>query len=163
MEKDMRNTEPVEAETSTGDAADTAATAPETETSNSAAEPAPAKKVTSRVAEKPKKDIPVGDMVAKTRTAIARVIWIVCVIAALSLAIGALLIVLDANEGNSLVDFVLNLADAADLGIFGREAGEGIKSFTGQDAETKNVLVNWGIGALVWLIVGRIVERIVRP
>jgi hypothetical protein len=28
---------------------------------------------------------------------------------------------------------------------------------------TKNALVNWGLAAVVWLIIGRIVERIIRP
>lgn len=113
-------------------------------------------------AEKPAKQKKEGPgMIARVRTIVARVIWIICVIAALSLAIGALLIVLDANKDNALVNFILNLADTADLGIFDKD--EGIKTFTGKDAVTKNVLVNWGIGALAWLIVGRIVERLVRP
>ncbi len=49
----------------------------------------------------------------------------------------------------------------ADLGLFDRD--NGIKTFTGENAETKNALVNWGLGALAWLIVGRVVERVVRP
>ena len=38
-----------------------------------------------------------------------------------------------------------------------------IKEFTGENAETKNALFNWGLGAVVWLVVGRILERVIRP
>ena len=30
-------------------------------------------------------------------------------------------------------------------------------------ALTKNACVNWGLAAVVWLIAGKIVERVVRP
>jgi len=100
-------------------------------------------------------------MIAKARTYVARLIWIVCVLAALVLAVGALLIALGANQDNGLVRGVLNLADTADLNLFSRT--NGIKEFGPPDAATKNALFNWGIGALVWLVVGRIVAGIVRP
>lgn len=103
----------------------------------------------------------VGSGVAAVRTNIARLVWLVCLLAALVLAVGALLVTLKANQSNGLVKAVLNLADTADLGIFGRH--NGIKHFTGQDAATKNALFNWGIGALVWLVVGRVLDRIIRP
>ena len=74
---------------------------------------------------------------------------------------GALLIALKANQDNTLVAFILDLADIADLGLFSRE--NGIKQFSGEDAEIKNALFNWGIGALAWLIVGRIVAGVIRP
>ncbi|TQL67539.1 hypothetical protein FB381_1417 [Nocardioides albertanoniae] len=102
-----------------------------------------------------------GDAVKTVRSYASRVIWVIALLAALALAIGALMIALKANQGNSLVDFVLNLADTADLGLFSRE--NGIKQFGGEDAEIKNALFNWGLGALAWLIVGRIVAGIVRP
>ncbi len=95
------------------------------------------------------------------RTRIAQVVWLVCVVAALFLALGALCVALDFNQDNALVQFVLDGADAVDLGVFSRE--DGIKQFTGSNAETKNALFNWGIGAIVWLIVGRILERVIRP
>lgn len=103
-----------------------------------------------------------GPAVVKTvRSYASRVVWVIALIAALALAIGALLIALNANQDNSLVDFVLNAADIADLGLFSRE--NGIKQFGGEDAEIKNALFNWGIGALAWLIVGRIVAGFIRP
>ncbi len=95
------------------------------------------------------------------RTRIAQVLWLLCVVAALFLAVGALCIALDFNQKNALVEFAINGADAVDLGVFSRE--DGIKEFGGDNAETKNALFNWGLGAIAWLVVGRIVERIVRP
>ena len=99
--------------------------------------------------------------VAKIRTVLAQVIWLLFVVAALFLAVGALLIALEANQDNNLVQFVLDGADAVDLGVFSID--NGIMKFTGENAETKNALFNWGIGAVVWLVVGRILDRLVRP
>jgi len=99
--------------------------------------------------------------IARTRTVLAQMIWLLFVAAALFLAVGALLVALDANEDNGLVQFVLDGADAVDLGVF--SVDNGIMKFTGENAETKNALFNWGAGAVVWLVVGRILERVVRP
>jgi hypothetical protein len=101
------------------------------------------------------------DVVATVRARVAQLIWLVCVVCALLLALGALLIALDANGDNDLVAFVLDAADAVDLGVFSRE--DGIKQFRGQDADVKNALFNWGLGAIAWLVVGRILDRLVRP
>lgn len=98
---------------------------------------------------------------ARTRVLVAQVLWTVCVVFALVLAAGALCIALDANRDNGLVRFVLDFAGGVDLGVFSRD--NGIKDFGGDNAETKNALFNWGLGAIVWLVVGRIVERVVRP
>nr|WP_221634637.1 hypothetical protein [Nocardioides luti] len=95
------------------------------------------------------------------RTRVAQVVWLVFVVAALFLAVGALLIALDANRDNGLVKFILDGANTVDLGIFSRN--NGIKDFTGNNADVKNALFNWGIGAIVWLVVGRVLERIIRP
>jgi len=97
----------------------------------------------------------------RVRTLLAQVIWAVCSIAALFLALGALFIAFKANTDNALVKFVLDVADRLDLGVFDRN--DGVKQWTGENAETKNALFNWGLGALVWLIGGRILDRLVRP
>ena len=102
-----------------------------------------------------------GAGIARARTIIAQVIWLLCVVAALFLAIGALLVALDANVDNNLVSFVLDGADAVDLGVF--SVDNGIMKFTGENAETKNALFNWGLGAVVWLVVGKILDRVIRP
>ncbi len=97
------------------------------------------------------------------RLRVAQVVWLVCVLAALCLAVGALLIALEdsVNRSNDLVKFVLDAADWIDLGVFDRD--NGVLDFDGKNAETKNALCNWGIAAVVWLIAGRIVDRIIRP
>jgi hypothetical protein len=97
------------------------------------------------------------------RLRVAQVVWLVCVLAALCLAVGALLIALEdsVNRGNDLVKFMLDAADQIDLGVFDRD--NGVLDFDGENAETKNALCNWGIAAVVWLIAGRIVDRIIRP
>lgn len=95
------------------------------------------------------------------RTRLAGLLWTVCVLLALVLAIGALLVAIEANEDNALVDLVLSTADGVDLGVFSRE--NGVREFTGTNAETKNALFNWGLGAVVYLVLGRLLERLVRP
>ncbi|WP_210440483.1 hypothetical protein [Nocardioides xinjiangensis] len=100
-------------------------------------------------------------MATTIRTRLAQVVWLVCALAALVLALGALLIALDANESNDLVDVVLRAADFADLDVFSRS--DGIKDFRGEGARVKNALFNWGLGAVAWLVVGRILDRVIKP
>ena len=95
------------------------------------------------------------------RARLAQVIWLAAVVCALLLAVGALLIALDANQDNALVKLVLDVADAVDLNVFSRD--NGIFTFDGSDAATKSALANWGLGAVAYLVVGRILERVVRP
>src|SRR4051812_49072438 len=97
----------------------------------------------------------------RVRSVLAQVVWLLFLLAALFLAVGALLIAVDANTDNNLVQFVLNGAERVDLGIFSKE--NGIKEFSGSNAETKNALFNWGLGAVAWLVVGRLLERLIRP
>jgi len=100
-------------------------------------------------------------MLGTVRTRVAQVVWLVFCLCALLLAVGALLVALDANEGNPLVELVVRGAGAVDLGVFSRD--NGIFDFRGGNAEVKNALVNWGIGAVAYLVVGRILDRLVRP
>jgi hypothetical protein len=74
------------------------------------------------------------------------------------LLLGVALIVADANTRNALVEWVLKAADVLDLGVFGRDTG--VKQFTGEGAVVKNAVVNWGLAAIAWLVVGRIVRRL---
>jgi ABC-type glucose/galactose transport system permease subunit len=95
------------------------------------------------------------------RVRIAQVVWALFALAALFLAVGALLIAVNANRDNALVRFVLDAANTLDLGIFSRS--NGIKHFGGANAEVKNALLNWGLAAIAWLVLGRILERMIRP
>lgn len=99
--------------------------------------------------------------VATIRTYVARLVWLVCVLAALALAVGALLIAVKANGENDLVKGILNLADVADVGLF--DLTNPIKTFEGSDALIKTALLNYGLGALAWLVVGRILTWAIRP
>jgi hypothetical protein len=97
------------------------------------------------------------------RSRVAQVVWILCALAALVLAVGALCIALKANPDNGLVKFCVDTADKLDLGVFSRI--DGVAHWKGHthSALTKNALVNWGLAAVVWLVAGRVVERIIRP
>jgi hypothetical protein len=111
-----------------------------------------------------RKAVPVGATVNKVRSLAAQAIWIVCVLAALVLAVAALCIALKANADNGLVKFFIDTADKLDFGVFSR-GKDGVAHFKGHThaADTKNALINWGLAAVVWLVGGRIVERVVRP
>ncbi|WP_193612651.1 hypothetical protein [Nocardioides lijunqiniae] len=95
------------------------------------------------------------------RLTVARVLWALFVLAASVLAVAALLIAVDAERSNPLVELVLDLADGVDLGVF--DLDNPIKRFTGENGETTTALFNYGIGAVVYLVVGRVVDRLVRP
>jgi hypothetical protein len=96
------------------------------------------------------------------RTLVGQVVWIAAVVCALFLAVGALCIALDANRDNPLVSFVLEGAETVSLGVFSVR-GDGVFDFVGANSQIKNALVNYGLGALLYLVVGRIVERVLRP
>ena len=102
-----------------------------------------------------------GVDVAKIRTMIARIVWTLFVLFALVLALAALLIALKANPDNSLVEFIKEAAAGVDLGVF--DLDNPIKAFDGSNAETKTALFNYGLGAIAYLIVGRILDRLIRP
>lgn len=104
------------------------------------------------------------DAVNRVRTRVAQVVWIVCVVCALILALGALCVALKANPTNNAVRFILDTAKKLDFGIFER-GKNGVYHAAGAThaARTKNAIVNWGLAALVWLVGGQIVSRIIKP
>ncbi len=100
------------------------------------------------------------------RSRIASVVWLIAVLAAIVLAVGALLYALDANMKNDIVNGVIHLANTID-GPFWRifefyqdKKGPGGKEL--HDA-TKEHLVNWGLAAVAYLVAGRILDRVIRP
>ena len=99
---------------------------------------------------------------AAVRTTIARVVRIVFTVLAAILAVGAVLVVLrdSVNEQNAIVKFVTDVADAVS-GPFSRD--DGIFSFSGKNATAKNALVNWGIAAIVYLVLGRVLAGVIAP
>jgi len=97
----------------------------------------------------------------RIRTIAARVVWGVFLVFGLILAAAALLKALEANGENSAVSFIFDFADAIDLGIFDLE--NPIRRFDGENHETKEALLSYGLGAVGYLIVGRILERLIQP
>jgi hypothetical protein len=97
------------------------------------------------------------------RARIAQGVWIVCALAALVLAAGALCIALKANGDNGLVKFCIDTADKLDFGAFSRVDGVAHWKGHSHSALTKDAVVNWGLAAVIWLIIGRVVERVIRP
>ena len=91
----------------------------------------------------------------------AQLVWLVCVVCALFLAVGALTYALDANPDNALVEFVLDGANAVDLGVF--TAGERHQGVHGKNADDQERPVQLGARRVVWLVVGRILDRMIRP
>jgi len=91
------------------------------------------------------------------RNRIAALVWLVAVLAAVVLAVGALLQALNANDANSIVQFFNGAASDID-GPF-----RDVFRFDGDNAETKDILVNWGLAAVAYLIAGKILDRIIRP
>ncbi|MFY9916693.1 MAG: hypothetical protein WAK18_18610 [Nocardioidaceae bacterium] len=99
------------------------------------------------------------------RSRLASLVWLVAVLAAIVLSVGALLIALKANQDNTLVSWVLDVASRID-GPFWRifefyqdKKGPG----QGPHDAVKEHLVNWGLAAVAYLIAGRILDRVIRP
>ncbi len=116
----------------------------------------------SRLASGGKKVKAGSDLV---RSRLASVVWLVAVLAAVVLSTGALLIALKANQDNSLVTGVLDVANRID-GPFWRifefhqdKKGPG----RGPHDAVMEHLVNWGLAAVAYLIGGRILDRVIRP
>jgi hypothetical protein len=95
------------------------------------------------------------------RSKLASLVWLIAVVCALILAVGALLVALKANQDNAIVAWILDAADTLDLGVFSRE--EGIFTFEKDRDGVQSALVNWGLAALAYLVVGKILDRIIRP
>jgi hypothetical protein len=99
------------------------------------------------------------DQLRETMAKILRVVFLVCSVV---LALGAFLVAARDNvsQDNALVKFVLHFADAID-GPFSRK--NGIFEFQGRNATTKDAVVNWGIAAIVYLAIGRYLQRLLAP
>lgn len=100
----------------------------------------------------------------KARSVAASAVWLLAVAAAAFLAVGALLIALDFNRDNGVVDFVTSTADSLNfLGTLKEFEPSGRGADAEQSALVKNVLVNWGLAAVVWIVAGKLIERLIRP
>ena len=91
---------------------------------------------------------------ARARSALARAITLAGAIVALILVIGILLVVLGANRSNGLVQAIRDAAHFL-AGPF--------NGLFDLDKRKVELAVNWGIAAAVWLILARLIARVVRP
>lgn len=97
----------------------------------------------------------VGSGVRKLRNLIASLIWLVAVLVAAVLALGALFTALDqTNQSNEIVRWILER---------GHDLVGPFKDLFRLETAKNTLLVNWGIAALVYLIAGKILERFIRP
>jgi hypothetical protein len=99
--------------------------------------------------------------VARVRGLVARAVWIACLVLALIMAAAAFSYALDANDENDLVQLIRDLADTVDLYVF--DLDNPVKEFDPPNSAVKNALFNYGICAVIYLILGRFLERIIRP
>jgi hypothetical protein len=98
----------------------------------------------------------------KLRDTVARAVKLVFVVLAAILALGALLVVLQKNVSadNPIVKFVLDVADHID-GPLGRK--DGIFVFHGKNGAKWDAVVNWGLAAVVYLVIGNVLHRVIAP
>jgi hypothetical protein len=85
------------------------------------------------------------------RAALARLITLLAAVVATIIVLGILLVLLGANQSNTLVDAGLDTARWL--------AGPFRDLFT-FDSHKTTVAVNWGIAAVVYLAVGRLITRL---
>lgn len=98
-----------------------------------------------------------GEGTDKIRNLIASIVWLLAVVGSVILALGALLYALDAaNRANEIVDFFISTGERL-VGPF-----DTVFKF-GRNEDGKEHLVNWGLAAVVYLIVGKVLDRIIRP
>lgn len=90
---------------------------------------------------------------ATSRSTAARVIMAVALAIAFFIALAILLIALGANEGNMIVNAIIEV---------GRFFSTPFHAMFPQSTEVRSVVVNWGIGAIVYILIGGLVIRFVR-
>jgi hypothetical protein len=81
---------------------------------------------------------------------LAAIIWIIAVVAAFFLILHIIFVLFEANPGNALVDFVGDVAN--ELAWIFRDL------FTPDDQKLR-VFLNFGLAAIIYLALGRIVAR----
>jgi hypothetical protein len=86
---------------------------------------------------------------AVARASIARAVMLIASAVALVLVVGILLVVLEANRSNELVQFVRDAASTL-AGPF-----DGLFTLDSNKAEKA---VNWGLAAVVWVALGRLIS-----
>jgi hypothetical protein len=89
---------------------------------------------------------------AMARASLARAVMAIATVVALILVAGILLVVLEANASNELVKAVHDAAQFL-AGPF-----DGLFNLARHKVE---IAVNWGIAAIVWYALGRLISRLI--
>ena len=89
---------------------------------------------------------------ALARASLARAVIIAATAVALILVLGIVLVALEANQANDLVQVV------RDVATFLAGPFDGLFTLDSTKAETA---VNWGIAAVVWYAIGRLIARLI--
>ena len=93
-------------------------------------------------------------MVTRTRyRSPGSVITTIAGIVAGIIIVGIVLVLIKANPNNQIVDFILDI---------GRFLTTPFHNLFPQDDPRQDILVNWGIAAIVYLIVGALLARLAR-
>ncbi len=93
-------------------------------------------------------------MVTRTRyRSPGSVITAIAGVIAAIIIIGIVLVLIKANQQNTIVDFVLDI---------GRFFTRPFHDLFPQDDPRQDILVNWGIAALAYLLLGAIIARLAR-
>ena len=100
--------------------------------------------------------------IARVRLVSASATRVVFGVIAIFFALGALMSVSSdyISSSNPLVQFVFNV-DTWFQGPFSRDGG--VFSFTGNNADRLDALVNWGLASLVYSAIGSLLRSILRP
>lgn len=92
-------------------------------------------------------------MATRTRRSPGSIITAIAAVIAGIIVVGIILVWADANQRNTIVDFVLDL---------GRFFTRPFRDLFPQDSPKDNILVNWGIAAIAYLLLGALIARILR-
>ena len=88
-----------------------------------------------------------------TRNSAAAVVLVITGVIAAIIALAIVLILVGANQNNMIVDVIVTIASFLTTPFHGMFP---------QDSTQSEVLVNWGIALLVYLVIGGGIARVVR-
>ena len=96
------------------------------------------------------------------RNRVASIVWIVAVVCAVIVALGAILVVLGkgVETSNPVVQFLTNWADklSGPMGEMFRYTKD-----NGKPDVVQNTVLGYGIAAVAWLVGGKVVTRVIGP
>ncbi|CUR56088.1 conserved exported hypothetical protein [metagenome] len=98
------------------------------------------------------------------RVRMSQLVWLLGLLCALVLAAGALIVAVtgaDAQHQNWLVRFVLSAADHLDFGALSDR--KALIDLSGADESTKETMANWGVAAVIWVVLGWGLSIFLRP